>query len=118
MKPINKHLLGWSWSSSWSWGWSSSWSWGSSWGTELLVQQLFDTIPHGVDEIPLGATDTDLVGDVIDTADRLGVLTVDATGLQVLGSADCLEFTRRSHVWHLDVNGSTQTSSDVGRAES
>ena len=74
-------------------------------------------IPHGVDEVPLSAANADLVRDVVDSADRLGVLTMDTSWLQIHFLADFLELTAVGDLWHFDVHTSTKASADVRRAE-
>ena len=84
---------------------------------KLLIQDLLNSGPHFFNELPLGFTYTDLVGDIINATNRFGVLTVNTSWLQVIISAQCFQLTVLRDLWHLDVNASSQASTNVSWAE-
>ena len=60
----------------------------------LLGDHGLDTVVHVLDEIDLRATKSSLVGNVIDVISRFGMLSVDASDLDVEFVSDRLKF------WH------------------
>lgn len=76
-----------------------------------------DSVVHLLDGLELGESKTSLVGDVVDSSLRLGVLSVDSTNLELESIADRLEVWLGRDLWKTDVDGGTDGGSQVGWAE-
>lgn len=83
----------------------------------LLLNHGLDTVVHVLDEVLLGAAQSALVGDVEGAVVGLGVLTVDASDLDVELVGDLLElFHVLGELGELDVDGGAESGSEVGGA--
>jgi len=60
-------------------------------GLLLKLDQVLDSVVHLLDGLELGQTQTSLVGDVINSSLRVGVLSVDTADLELKSIADGLE---------------------------
>ena len=88
-------------------------------GSELKLglHHSLDTGVHILDKVLLGATETSAVGDVENSIAGVGVLTVRATDLDSKLIGNTLESGHVLHeVGESDVDGSTESSSEVGWA--
>jgi len=85
----------------------------------LLGDHGLDTVVHVLDEIDLRATKSSLVGNVIDVISGFGVLSVDASNLDVELVSDGLEcWHLNSKLRELNMDRSSKGSSKVGGARS
>lgn len=83
----------------------------------LLGDEGLDTVVHVLDEVNFVATETSQVGDVIGTIIGLGVFTMDTTDLDVVFVGNGVEkLGLLSELGESDVNGSSQTGTEVGGA--
>merc|ERR1712212_872469 len=64
----------------------------------LLLDAFLDSLAHLLDGLELGEAETALVGDVVHAANGLGVLAVDASGLDVELVAELLELGHGAQV--------------------
>ena len=93
---------------------------GESFGSSLELlssDQGFDTVDHVLDELLLGSSESSSVGDVEDSVISFSVLSVDSSDLdeELIGNGVELGLVL-GKLWELDVNGSSQGSSEVGWA--
>jgi len=83
----------------------------------LSVYHSLDTVVHVLDEVNLREAESSLVGDIIDSSYRFGVLTVDTSDVAVVLISDGIELVRlRRELGKFDVNGSSHASTQVGGA--
>ena len=76
-----------------------------------------DTIDHVLNESSLGSSESSLVGDIVGSVIRLGVLSVDTSDLDVVLVGDGVELVLLlGEFWKLDVDGSSQGGTEVGWA--
>ena len=76
-----------------------------------------DSIDHVLDKLLLGSSESSLVGDVEGSVVGLGVLSVDSSDLDVVLVGDLVEEGLVVHeLGELDVNGSSESGSEVGGA--
>jgi len=83
----------------------------------LLLDAFLNALAHLLDGLELGEAETALVGDVVHAANRLGVLAVDASGLDVELVAEFLELGHGGQLGDLDVHGGAQGGAQVAGAE-
>ncbi|GMT12065.1 hypothetical protein PFISCL1PPCAC_3362, partial [Pristionchus fissidentatus] len=83
----------------------------------LQLDELLDTIVHLLDGLVLGQAQASLVRDIVDTAGRVRVLSVDAANLQLELVAHRLEVLLGRDLGQLDVHGGAHGSTEVGGAE-
>jgi hypothetical protein len=76
-----------------------------------------DSIDHVLEKLLLGSSESSLVGDVEGSVVGLGVLSVDSSDLDVVLVGDLVEEGLVVHeLGELDVNGSSESGSEVGGA--
>ena len=76
-----------------------------------------NAIVHVLDEINFGSSKSSLVRDVVDVVRRLGVLSMDASDLDVVLIGDLLEVGHfDSELGQLDVDGGSEGGTEVGGA--
>jgi len=83
----------------------------------FLLDALLHSLPHLLDGLELSQSQSTLVGDVVYTSDRLGVLTVNASGLDVQVITEGLELGCGRQLGDLDVHGGSQCGAQVRGAE-
>ncbi|KAF1748264.1 hypothetical protein GCK72_024731 [Caenorhabditis remanei] len=83
----------------------------------LERDEVGNSVVHLLDGLELGESKTSLVGDVVDSSLRLGVLSVDSTNLELESIADRLEVWLGRDLWKTDVDGGADGGSQVGWAE-
>ena len=90
---------------------------GSSAHLELGGHHGLDTVVHILDEVLLGAAESASVGDVEDAIAGVGVLTTGSTDLDTELVCNALKLGPVLHeVGEVDVDGSTESGSEVSRA--
>ncbi len=83
----------------------------------LSLDHGLDTIVHVLDQLALGAAESALVRDIESAVIGLGVLSMDASDLDVELVSNCLELVHLlGKLRELNVNGGAEGSSEVGRA--
>ena len=88
-----------------------------SWFSLLSFDKSFDSVDHILDKGFLGESESSLVGDVKDTVVGFGVLSMDASDLDVVLVGDLVEQVLVLHqLWKLDMNGGSQGGTEVGGA--
>ena len=76
-----------------------------------------DSVNHVLDKLSFGSSESSLVGDIEDTVVGLSVLSVDTSDLDEVLVSDSVELLLALHeLWKLDMNGSSECSSEVGWA--
>ena len=76
-----------------------------------------DSVNHVLDEGLLRSSKSSSVGDVEDTVVGLGVLTVDTSNLDVVLVSDGVELLLLLHeLWKLDVDGGSESGTEIGWA--
>ena len=83
----------------------------------LFIDHGLDSIVHILNEINFGKTESPLVGDVVDVVSRLGVLSVDASDLDIETVGNSLEFgLLDSELGQFDVNRGSKCGTQVSGA--
>ena len=83
----------------------------------LSLNHGLDTIVHVLDEVDLRAAESSQVGDVVNVVVSLGVLTMGTSDLDMVLCGDSLELVLLvAELGELDVDGSAETSSEIGGA--
>ena len=91
----------------------------SLWLSLLGLDESLDSIDHVLHQLLLGSSESSSVGNVEDTIVSFGMLTVDTSDLHVELVGDLVELLLVLHqLWKLDVDGSSEGSSEVGWAGS
>ena len=85
----------------------------------LGIDHGLHTVVHILNEIFLGTAETSLVRDVVSGISAFRVLTVDTTDLHVILGGNFFElFHVLGKLWQLDVDGGTESGTQVGWAGS
>jgi len=85
----------------------------------LLSDHGFDTVVHVLDEIDLRATESSLVGDIVDVIGRFRVLSMDASDLDVEFVGNSLEVCHFStELRELNMDRCSKGSSEISWARS
>jgi len=83
----------------------------------FLLDALLHSLPHLLDGLEFSQSQSAFVGDVIDAAYGLGVLTVNASGLDVEVVTEGLELGSCRQLGDLDVHRGPESGAQVRGAE-